>query len=388
MDEVKELLRSALGETYSSGGDIEATLRRAKGRERKRRVFTAMFALVLFGGAGTMLWYAFRPATESPSHQPLPSASPNRAAPQPVRGVVGQPQQLGRAASVNSIAYGEGSVWVSVAADHGSGGTIVRIDPDTEDILARIPVPVVPGWEIGGGGLTVADGQVWVAGGTYADGDDGGAVVAIDPATDQIAQQFDLPAPVADVAVVDSDVWVLVDQQGPVVGVIDPNSGTLVPVYAHLPGQYGRRLIPFDGYLFAAVATGSPSINGTTILKIAPTQRTLLGALELDSYAPIATDGHALWAAPGSVVQVETGGDSRDIRGVTLDEVGATGDAAAAGEGHVWFFGAAANRAVGGYNTVTQTVDVIADVGGIALAVSPGAVWVLDGASVTRVQLP
>ena len=56
--------------------------------------------------------------------------------------------------SVNSpvaIVVGAGSVWVS------AGEAVVRIDPRTDRVVARIPVP---GWS---GGIAVADGVVWVA---------------------------------------------------------------------------------------------------------------------------------------------------------------------------------------------------------------------------------
>ena len=50
-----------------------------------------------------------------------------------------------------ALAVGAGSVWVS------AGAAVIRIDPRTDRIVARIPVP---GWS---GGIAVADGVVWVA---------------------------------------------------------------------------------------------------------------------------------------------------------------------------------------------------------------------------------
>jgi streptogramin lyase len=50
-----------------------------------------------------------------------------------------------------ALAVGAGSVWVS------AGAAVVRIDPVTDRIIARIPVP---GWP---SGIAVADGVVWVA---------------------------------------------------------------------------------------------------------------------------------------------------------------------------------------------------------------------------------
>src|ERR671918_1790094 len=81
-----------------------------------------------------------------------------------------------------SIVYGEGSIWVAASANDGTGaGTVYRIDPDTAEIIAEIPVPTVPGWETGGGAIEVAGGDVWVAGG----GADA-RLVRIDPMTNTV----------------------------------------------------------------------------------------------------------------------------------------------------------------------------------------------------------
>jgi hypothetical protein len=137
-----------------------------------------------------------------------------------------------------------------------------------------------------------------------------------------------------------------------------------------LSGEYARTLVALDGKLFAAVATGSPSIDGTTLYMVDPSARSVLDSFAFDSYAPISSDGQGLYAAPQSLVGIQF--QSGSIITVSLDPVGATGDALAAGEGHVWFFGASAGRALGG----------------VAMAVSPGAVWVVDGESLTRVDVP
>jgi dipeptidyl aminopeptidase/acylaminoacyl peptidase len=315
-----------------------------------------------------------------PSPSPTASISMTARTPEPTHAQVSKAIPLGGPASVNSVAYGEGSVWASVAEDHGN--SIVRIDPQTEEILAKIPVPVTPGWVVGGGGLTVADGRLWVAG----DSNDGGEVVSIDPGTDQVDQQFHLHARVADVALIGSEVWVLEDKDGgPVLAPIDQRTGEL-GLELSLSGEYGRTLVALDGKLFAAVATGSPSIDGTTLYVVDPSARSVLDSFPFASYAPISSDGHGLYAAPQSIVRIQF--QSGSIMSVSLDPAGATGDAVAAGEGHVWFFGAAAGRALGGYNTSTGRVDVTARVGGVAMAVSPGAVWVVDGEALTRVDVP
>src|SRR4051812_4608928 len=81
MSDVKEMLRSALGDTRSSGGDLERTMKRAEARERTRRVLAAAVAFVVFVGAGAALWFTFRPATHAAT--PGPSESPVAPTPTP-----------------------------------------------------------------------------------------------------------------------------------------------------------------------------------------------------------------------------------------------------------------------------------------------------------------
>ena len=91
----------------------------------------------------------------------------------------------------NAIAVGEGAVWVSAPKDDGSfSGDVVRIDPTTGTVVARIPVESLPGWEFGGGGMGVGMGSIWVtgdidAGRSSADGCCDSVVQQIDPATNQ-----------------------------------------------------------------------------------------------------------------------------------------------------------------------------------------------------------
>lgn len=74
MSELRELLREAFGDERPSPGALERTLRRARRRERNRRLGTAALALVLFAAAGSGLWLAFRPAARQPA-QPAPYAN-------------------------------------------------------------------------------------------------------------------------------------------------------------------------------------------------------------------------------------------------------------------------------------------------------------------------
>jgi len=170
----------------------------------------------------------------------------------------------------------------------------VRIDPDTEDVQAQIPVPVVPGWLVGGGGLTVADGRVWVAGRTFDNGQDGGMVVTIDPATDRLVDRFDLAGPVADVAADGSAAWALAD--GGTVSRIDPSTGE---VTARIPLEgNGRSLALVDGALFAMIETGEPSY-GSALYRIDPTANDIAGKDVMDSYGVLASAENGVWVSVG-----------------------------------------------------------------------------------------
>jgi len=113
----------------------------------------------------------------------------------------------------NAVAVGEGGVWISAPRNDGSGaGDVVRLDPSTGEVIARIPVDGLPGWETGGGGMAVGLGSVWVTGNIYEGaGPDRTIVSQIDPATNEVADVIDLgPGYDADVAVDPSAIWILV----------------------------------------------------------------------------------------------------------------------------------------------------------------------------------
>jgi Tol biopolymer transport system component len=95
-----------------------------------------------------------------------------------------------------------GGVWVAASDGMAAGGELLHLDPESGDVLARIAMPSVPGWEFGGAGITSGLGSVWAT--------TGAAVYRIDPATDTLADTIDLGACcAADIWVDDSGIWVL-----------------------------------------------------------------------------------------------------------------------------------------------------------------------------------
>jgi heat shock protein HslJ len=279
-----------------------------------------------------------------------------------------------------SIAYGAGSVWVSTR------DSIVRIDPQTDRITSTIPTAVVPTWEVGGGGLVVADGSVWVAG---ADGS-GGAIVRIDPSTNSVVGTISLSeGRVADVAVDGGTAWALItgNPGRPEVVRIDLSTGKEIATTL-LHGGYGRAIFVEGGFIFAAIVQppGGPFDSGT-LVRIDPSTDQVVDTLGLGAYPSVAAGDGSLWTATSDgLLEVDPATDR------FLGSPGAhcTGDALAVGAGGVWCFGPE-GRFLARYNPATRENDIAMrpdqGTGGIALTTSPGSVWVVNGHQVTRVDL-
>ena len=100
----------------------------------------------------------------------------------------------GVAAFPSAVAVGGGGVWVTALDQDGSGaGEVIRLSPETGEVVARVPVRAAPGWEFGGAGITVANGSVWVV------GEVGGGqtcchafVSRIDASTNEVTDQIEL----------------------------------------------------------------------------------------------------------------------------------------------------------------------------------------------------
>jgi hypothetical protein len=294
----------------------------------------------------------------------------------------------------SAVAVGQGSVWVAVRGERHEDNAVVRIDPDTGEVVARIPVDVVPGWEVGGGGLAVSDQSVWVAG---AMGDGPGLIERIDTATNKVVDAIHVDGYPADVATFASGyVWVLLrgDPDTPRLLEIavspDPMQSSTHDIVSEtqLPGAYGRRLINAGGQMLAMVAApGDGSVDDSLLYRLDSWTGRVEGVLDLDAYAPIAGSVTQVWAATGDAlvrIDPETGRPLGDPLPASN-----TGDALAIGEGGVWFFDPAKDRAVSRLNPVTGRVDVSVDgTAGIDLAAYLGSVWVMNSQdSITRIEL-
>jgi Tol biopolymer transport system component/streptogramin lyase len=318
--------------------------------------------------------------------QPLPYPSPTPVISLSVSASVIDRIDVGRG---TSVAYGAGSVWVAIDPATPSGPAVLRIDPQTDKVVATITTPVASGWDIGGGGLLVAHGSVWVAG---SDGS-GGALVHIDPSRNGVAETIRLNGgDVADVAADDHSIWALMrgNPGQPEVVRIDSSSGQVLATIPLKTG-YGRYVFSVGGSVFAAVAepSGGPFDDGT-LVRIDPSTNQVAGTLDLGTYPSVATGNGAIWATTegGALVRIDPATDQPKGPGAN---VSCSGDALAVGTGGVWCFDPARGRALTRFNPSTAQVDVSMSpdqgTGGMALTTSPGSVWVISGQQLIRIDV-
>lgn len=364
--------KNALYVMHSDGSEIE----RLSNRD-----------LDTYGVAGDIAWQPI-PIETTLAPTPTPAASPSVSDPIPIQSSPG---------AVSGVADGFGSVWVS-SFDESEEGWITRLDAATGEKVARIRTgDVFPTWEVGGGGLAVGVGSLWLAGAGNAPGEAGGThafLLRIDPGTNEIVARIDLgTGSGADVAIDDTGVWALsfsvADDRSAemLVTRIDPSSNAVVATIP-LDATYGHYIFAVQGSIVAQTnEVHQHTVAGTVLNIIDPTSATVVKSVPLRTYAWLAPDETRLWALDGRTIM-----SIDPATGNVLDtwSISSTGDAIAAGEGGVWFPSprAAINRFDPSTGQVDLSVRLDRDSTPIAMAVAPGSVWVLNyEGTVTRVGL-
>jgi WD40 repeat protein len=347
-----------------------------------------------------------------PTWQPLPTADAP-VEPATLRGEITATLQVGD--DVRSVVYGEGSVWVAVSNNDGTfAGRVLRIDPETNETLATIPVETIPPWEVGGGAMVVADGSLWVAGGIEASGgpaSPGGgsdaAVIRIDTSTNAVVDRFTVGGTGgADLTFLDGDLWVLVfgdetvDHSMEIVRV-DPSTGQ---VLARIPlmANWAMSIVAADGRLLL-IEGGDQAVNvGGQMTSIDPVGNTVAASAGIPS--PYSATGPVAWR--GEVWAGVEGGFARfDATTGELIDRSPNLDPARLAFGRmsfeaddtgIWFLGyngvagEGPNR-LARFDPETDTViELVAleERNPVAMAVGPDSVWILhyEGA-LTRVDL-
>jgi dipeptidyl aminopeptidase/acylaminoacyl peptidase len=142
------------------------------------------------------------------------------------------------------LAAGAGGVWAAIPSYDepraaATGGVVQRIDPATDRVVATIPVGPYPE------AIAVASGSVWAVAGDASE--DFQQLFRIDPGSNQVTSSMPLPGLtdgyIDDMAVASGDVWLLQHQSRP--GSDAEHNGYVVRV----DGQTGRvrQVIPAEG---------------------------------------------------------------------------------------------------------------------------------------------
>ncbi len=372
----------------------------ARGRP-PRRLLTAAVALAVAAAAIGFAIRSFGLQHETPSPGSTPSPTPSELTARVTAAI-----PIGPRGQVPSVAYGAGSVWVAYFdTSPDQHGHLVRVDPQTNQVVDDIVVDTFPSWEVGGGGLTVSDGSVWITGsiestrcpdpGLFQAGRFQAALVRVDAATDTPGQTICLGGHFgADVAVDDAGVWVLVfgdhDRMLSVVHV-DPSTGDVLG-RTELQQHYGHWLFAVGGSIVAGVNEVSGADVGNSVLAVIdPATGVLRDTIPLHSSAWLASDGEQLWAATGDGLErldPVTGAVTAGPYAVAN-----TGDALAVGPEYVSFLAPEGRQLLLlRLNPATGQTTPIEVQGGFewnALAQAPGTLWGLgfDG-TLYRVDLP
>lgn len=252
-----------------------------------RRLGTVVVAFALaVAGVGFGI-RAFRTDTAESSHPAEPTQS--------LTVDDGEPIPVGDYA--NAVAVGEGGVWLAVHSLEGETSEVVRLDPNTGDIMARMAVSSLPGWEVGGGGMIVADGSLWVAGSL---GHDEVGLSRIDPSTNEVVETIQLGrGSAADVWVDVSGIWVLAFIGGGDTEVIrlDPSTHEVV-ARIPLPASWAHQVVASNGSIW--VHGTAPGVRGdvypNTIYQIDPATNELVDSSELPAPDfPLAADARSIW---------------------------------------------------------------------------------------------
>jgi streptogramin lyase len=136
------------------------------------------------------------------------------------------------------VAIGPEAVWVAGEAD---GGTLWRVDPATNTVVASIPVP-----NPFATGVEVGHGSVWVP------ARDQKVVYRIDPATNTVGATIELPSAIGGLAVGPDAIWTSGWGDGKVYR-IDPATNEVTGSISTGFGNLGPPMVAFDSVWVSAM---------------------------------------------------------------------------------------------------------------------------------------
>jgi dipeptidyl aminopeptidase/acylaminoacyl peptidase len=306
-----------------------------------------------------------------------------------------------------SMVFAYDSLWATVSANDGSGrGSLLRIDPATNEVVARIPDAAFSGWVAGGGGLAAGEGSIWATGGgELPDGRWVALLQRIDPDSNRVVASVVLDegewSQGQDVTVGGGGVWVVLradeEEARDVVVRIDPATNEVVariPLdlqWAHWIAATEDRVIVLEHRTFGDGARAGvfTTIDARTNEIVASVEPDLLGGAW--GLVPLADD--ILTSAGGwDLARVDP--ISGDVVSLPI-VLGVSAEGLAVGEGGVWFVGYNPNSSnerpltINRLNPDSGVVDVSAEIHrrGSAIAAGGGAVWIMTPDGILRIDL-
>ena len=200
----------------------------------------------------------------------------------------------------------DGAVWVASVLD----SAVVKLDPVTEQVQARIGVPRPSR-------LAAGDGAVWVI--SLPDDAPDGRVVAIDTRSDQVIAEVEVGGQPTAITFGEGSVWV-VDEGTQRLQRIDPGSNALV---ASIPVGFLPTGVAVSAGSIWVVSLSAPGVDGPALSRIDPSTNTNLGSISVGHGTPtgVAVGAGSLWVAtrnPDTVVRVQPSGGASESQPLLL----------------------------------------------------------------------
>lgn len=199
---IKTAATCAQAHGLSSREALAGTLARVDARARRRRVSSAAFAGVLSVTVlGLLAWTLRDFGVEVESHTPAGAIAAS------LQVTLVNSAHIATEGSLSSIVTTDDGVWVSST---DPTPRLLKIDPDTLEVVGEVSLTSVPSFVSGGGGLAYFDGLVWVAGLDST----GANLIGIDPKAQTVAQRISLPGYIGLDVVADGDSMLALTSDG------------------------------------------------------------------------------------------------------------------------------------------------------------------------------
>jgi streptogramin lyase len=241
-DEIERLTVPDLTPRPPTGGPV------GPGGPAVRRLATVALALVVAAASTLLLVRAFRADDRPPAIDSEPTTFDPRVAFTVPVGPRGQ---------TNAIAAAGGSIWVTAYGVEGGAGpdrsAVLQLYPASGQVVRTIPIEATNSWEVGGYGIAVGFDSVWIAGGSTLGGGSQTALVRVDAQTGDVLATIPLGGSggAADVDVNDEGVWVTLRAgDADELVLVDPATNAVADRIP-LPERYARKVIATDSMVIA-----------------------------------------------------------------------------------------------------------------------------------------